>query len=174
MNFCVDINKLWKILKQIGIAGHFTYLLWNLYAGQEATVRTRHEQQTGSKLGKEYIKGVHCHPAHLTYMQSTSWETPSWMNYKLESRLPGEISTTSDMQVIPLLWQNWRGTKEPLDGDERGERKSWLKTQYSKDEDHGIKSHYFMANRRGRSGSSDRFYFLGLQNHCGWWLQLQN
>ena len=61
------------------------------------------EQQTGFKLGKEYIKAVYCQPACLTYMQSTSCETQGWMNHKLESRLPGEISTTSDMQMVPLL-----------------------------------------------------------------------
>ena len=59
------------------------------------------EQQTGSKLGKEYIKAV-CHPVYLIYMQSTSCEMPGWMNHKLESRLPGEISTTSDTQMTPL------------------------------------------------------------------------
>ena len=55
------------------------------------------EQQTGSKLGKEYVKAVYCHPAYLTYMQSTSGKMPGWMKHKLESRLPGEISKTSDM-----------------------------------------------------------------------------
>ena len=63
------------------------------------------EQETGSKLGKEYIKAVYWHPANLTYMQSTSWETPGWMKHKLESRLPGEILITSDMQMTPPLWQ---------------------------------------------------------------------
>ena len=63
------------------------------------------EQQTGSKLGKEYIKAVYCHPAYLTYMQSTSWETLGWIKHKLESRLPGEISITSDKQMTPLWWQ---------------------------------------------------------------------
>ena len=63
------------------------------------------EQQTGSKLGKEYVKAVYCHPAYLTYMQSTSCEMPGGMNHKLESRLPGEISITSDMQMTPPLWQ---------------------------------------------------------------------
>ena len=63
------------------------------------------EQQTGSKLGKEYIKAVYCHPAYLTYMQSTSREMPSWMKHKLESRLPGEISITSGTQMTPPLWQ---------------------------------------------------------------------
>ena len=60
------------------------------------------EQQTGSKLGKEYVKVLYCHLAYLTYMQSTSCEMPGWMTHKLESRLPEEISTTSDMQMIPL------------------------------------------------------------------------
>ena len=63
------------------------------------------EQRTVSKLGEEYDKVVYCHPACLTYMQSTSCEMPDWMNHKLESRLPGEISITSDMQMTPLLWQ---------------------------------------------------------------------
>ena len=63
------------------------------------------EQQTGSKLGKEYIKAVYCHPAYLTYMQSTSWEMLDWRKHKLESRLPGEISITSDTQMTLPLWQ---------------------------------------------------------------------
>ena len=63
------------------------------------------EQQTDSKLGKEYIKYVYCHPAYLTYMQSTSWEMLHWKKHKLESRFPGEISITSDMQMTPPLWK---------------------------------------------------------------------
>ena len=63
------------------------------------------EQQTGSKSGKEYVKAVYCHHAYLTYMQSTSYEMPGWMKHKLESRLLGEISITSDMQMTPPLWQ---------------------------------------------------------------------
>ena len=63
------------------------------------------EQQTGSKLGKEYIKGVYFHPAYLTSMQSTSYEMPGWMKYKLESSLMEEISITSDMQMTLPLWQ---------------------------------------------------------------------
>ena len=63
------------------------------------------EQQTGSKYGKEYVKAVYCHPAYLTYMQSTSCEMLGWKKHKLESRLLGEISVTSDMQMTPPLWQ---------------------------------------------------------------------
>ena len=59
------------------------------------------EQQTGSKFGKEYVKAVYCHPAYLTYMQRTSCKIPGWMNHKLESKLPGEVSITSDMLMIP-------------------------------------------------------------------------
>ena len=67
---CVDHNKLWKILKEMGIPDHLICCFGNLYAGQGATVRTGHG--TGSKLGKEYVKAVYCHPAYLTYIQSTS------------------------------------------------------------------------------------------------------
>ena len=63
------------------------------------------EQQTDSKQGKDYVKAVYCHPAYLTYMQSTSCEMPGWMKHKLESRFPEEISITSDMQMTLLLWQ---------------------------------------------------------------------
>ena len=63
------------------------------------------EQHTGSKLGKEYVKAVYCHPAYLTYMQSTSCEMPGWVKHKLESRFLEEISITSDMQMPPPLWQ---------------------------------------------------------------------
>ena len=78
------------------------------------------KQWTGSKYEKEYVKAVYCHSAHLTYMQSTSREMLDWKKHKLESRLPGEISITSDMQMTPL-WQKVRGTKKPLDESERGE-----------------------------------------------------
>ena len=87
---------------------HLTSLLRNLYVGQEAgqeKLEPDTEQQTGSKLGKEYVKAVYCHPAYLTYMQSTSCKMPDWMKHKLESRLQGEISVTSDTQMTPPLWK---------------------------------------------------------------------
>ena len=89
------------------------------------------EQQTVSKSGREYVKAVFFHPAYLTFMWSISCEIMCWMKHKLESRLSGEISITSDMQMTPPLWQKWRGTKRPLDESERGEWKSWLKAQHS-------------------------------------------
>ena len=98
----------------MGIPDHLTCLLRKLYAGQEATVRT--EQGTiGSKLGKEYDKAVYCHSAYLTYMWGTLCEMPGWMNHKLESRLLGEISTTSDMQ-------QWHPTPVLLPGKSHGQR----------------------------------------------------
>ena len=78
------------------------------------------EQQTGSKSGKDYVKAVFCLPAYLTYIQNTSCQMTGWMKHKLESSLPGEISTTSDMQMTPHLWQKAK-TKEPLEECERGE-----------------------------------------------------
>ena len=83
---CVDHNKLWKILQEMGIPDHLTCLLRNLYAGQEATIRTGHGTTEWFKIGKGVCQGC-THPAYLTYMQSTSCEMPGWMKYKLESRL---------------------------------------------------------------------------------------
>ena len=80
---------------------HHTCLLRNLYAGQEATVRTGYGTTDWFKLGKKNIKAVYCHTTYLTYMQSTSREMPGWMKHKLESRLPGEIAITSDIQMTP-------------------------------------------------------------------------
>ena len=79
------------------------------------------ELQTGSKLGKEYVKAVYCHPAYLTYRQSTSGETLGWKKHKLESRFPGEISITSDMQMNTTLTAEREGELEPFDESERGE-----------------------------------------------------
>ena len=96
----VDHNKLWKILQEMGIPDHLICLLRNLYAGQETTVRTG--QGIMVQNWERSTSRLYCHPAYLTYMQSISWETLGWMKHKLESRLLGEISRTSDMQMIPL------------------------------------------------------------------------
>ena len=101
----MDHNKLWKIPKEMGIPDHLPASWEICMQVKKQQLETNMEQQTGSKSGKEYIKAVHCHPAYLTYMQSTSYEMPGWMKHKLESRLPGEISITSDMQMTAPLWQ---------------------------------------------------------------------
>ena len=100
---CVDHNKLWEILKEMGIPDHLTCFLRNLYAGQEATVRTGHGTTEWFQIGKGVREGCIFSPSYLTYMQSTSGEMLGWMKHKLESRLPGEISITTDM--TPPLWQ---------------------------------------------------------------------
>ena len=93
---CVDHNKLWKIIQEMGIPDHLTCLLRNLDVGQEATVRTGHGTIDWFQIGKGLHQGCIVSPAYLTYMQSTSWEMLDWMKHKLKSRLPGEISITSD------------------------------------------------------------------------------
>ena len=89
------------------------------------------EQQTGSKLGKEYVKAIYCHPAYLTYMQSTSWEMLDWVKHKLESRFPGEIAVTSDMQMTPLMAEIKEELKNLLMKVKEESEKVGLKTQHS-------------------------------------------
>ena len=125
---CVDHNKVWKILQEMGIPDHLTCLLRNLYAGQEATVRTWHGKTNWFQTGKGVCQG--CHPVYLNYMQSTLCKMLGWMNHKLE------LSSQEKYQWLQIhRWHHSkgktaRGTKEPLDEGERGEWKSWLKTQY--------------------------------------------
>ena len=94
-------NKLWKILKEMGIPDHLTYLLRNLYSGQEAAVRTGYRTTDWFQKGK----CCYCHSGYLTYIQSTSWGTLGCKKHKLESRLLEEITITSDMQMTSPLWQ---------------------------------------------------------------------
>ena len=89
------------------------------------------EQQTGSKLGKEYIKAVYRHPAYLTYMQSTSWEILDWKKHKLESRLLGEISITLDMQMTPPYGRKRRAAKNLLMKVKEENKKVGFKAQHS-------------------------------------------
>ena len=98
---CVDHDKQWKILRAMRIPDHLTCLLRNLYASQETPVKILHGTMDWFKIGKGIWQGCILLP-YLTYIQSMSCEILGWMNHKLESRLPGEISTTSDMQMIPL------------------------------------------------------------------------
>ena len=91
------------------------------------------EQQTGSRLGKENVKAVYCHPAYLTYMQNTSWKMPAWMNHKLEPRLSAEISITwYYADDTTLMAESEEELKSLLMRVERGEWKNWLKTQHQK------------------------------------------
>ena len=129
---CVDNNKLWKTLKEMGTPDHLTCLLRNLYAGQEATVRTLYGTTDWFRIEKGVWQSCLLSLC-LTYTQSTWWEMLGWMSYKLESRSLGEISTTS----VICRWyhsngRKWRGTKELLEERENGPWKIWLKTQIQK------------------------------------------
>ena len=102
---CGDHKKLWEILKEM-------VYQTTLPASWEICMQVKKQQleldmrkQTSSKWGKEYVKAVYCHPAYLTSMQSTSCKMLGWKKHKLESRLPGDISITSDMRMTPPLWQ---------------------------------------------------------------------
>ena len=128
---CVAHNKLEKNFKRWDYQSTLP-VSWEIcMQAKKQQLELDMEQQTGSKLEKEYIKTVYYHPAYLTSMQSISHEMPGWMKYKLASRLLGEISITSDTQMTLPLWQKQRRTKEPLAESERGEWKSWLKVHHS-------------------------------------------
>ena len=102
---CVDHNNCGKFWKKWEYQTTWP-VSWEIsMQAKKQQLKLDMEQQTGSKSGKDYIKAGYCHCAYLTYMQSTSWEMPDWMKHKLESRLPGEISIISDMQMTPPLWQ---------------------------------------------------------------------
>ena len=109
-------------------------------------------------MGSQRVRHYWATELNWTELQSTSCEMLGWMNHNLESRLPGEISITLNMQMTPPYGRKGRRTKELLDESERGKWKSWLQTQHSKNEDHSIQSHHFMANRWGNNGNNDRLF----------------
>ena len=109
------------------------------------------------------INAVYCHPAYLTYMQSKMWNARLYESQAGIKTAGRNINNLRYADDTTFNGRKWRGTKEPLDEGERGESKSWLKTQHSENLDHGIQSHHFMANRWGNNRNSDRLYFLGLQ-----------
>ena len=101
----MDHNTLWKILKEMGYQTTWPASWEICMQVKKKQLELDMEQQTGSKLGKEYVKAAYYHPAYLTYMQSTSCKMPSGMKHKLESGLPREVAITSGMQMTPPLWQ---------------------------------------------------------------------
>ena len=155
------------------IPDHLTCLLRNLYAGQEATVRTGYGITDWFQTGK----GIHWGCILPTWLFNLYAEYIVWIAQLDESqavvKIAGEISITSDIQMTSPLWQK-RRTKEPLDESEKGEWKSWLKTQHSKNEDHGIRSHHFMADRRRTMETVRDFIFLGSKVNVDQWLQPWN
>ena len=154
----------------MGIPDYLTCLLRNLCAGQGATVRARHGTTDWFQIGK----GVHqgCIPSPCFNVYAEYIKMLGWMKHKLESGLLGEISITSDMQMIPPLWQkvksNWKASKW------KWEWQSWLKAQHSESSDHGIWSHHQMEIDGESVETVSDFIFGGLQNPCRWWLKTWN
>ena len=108
---CMDHNKLWKILKEMGMPEYPTCLLRNLYAGQEVTVRTGRGTIDWFKIGKGVHQGCILSPCLFNFYAKYFMQNAGWMKYKLESRFLGEISITSDMQMTPPLWQKAKRNK---------------------------------------------------------------
>ena len=127
------------------------------------------EQQTGSKSEKEYVKAVYCHPAYLTYMQSTLCKMLGWMKHKLESRFLGNINNLRYAEDTILMAESKEELKSLLmkvkESEEAGLKLNIQKTKIMAS---GPNHFPIMANRWGNNGNSERLYFLGLQNHCRW------
>ena len=172
---CMDHNKLWEILKETGIPAHLTCLLWNLYASQEAIIRTGHGTMDWFKIGK----GVH--QGHMLSLCLFNFYAEYIMrNARLDEAQAGiktarkNINNLRYVDNITIIAGSEEKLESLLKKGERGEWKIWLKTQHSKNKDHGILSHHSWQTDGEKNGSSDRLYFGGLQNHCRWWLQPWN
>ena len=165
---CVDHNKLWKILKEMGIPDHLTCLLRNLYAGQEATVRTGHGTTDWFQIGKGVRQGCILSPCLFNFyagfiMRNTRLEEAQ-AGIKIARRNINHLRYADDT----TLMTDSEAELKSLLMKVKEESKSWLQAQHSENEDHGIWFHHFMGNRwRNRV----KLYFWGLQNHCRWCLQ---
>ena len=170
-------KKLWKILEEVGIPDHLTCLLRNLYAGQEATVRSRHGTMDWFKIENGVRQGCILSPCLFNlwaeYILQNARLDDSQTGIKIAGRI---INNLRYVDYTTLMAESKEELKSLLIRVKRRVKMlaCWLKTQHSKNQDHGIQSHHSMANRWGKSGNGDRFYFLGLQNHCKCWLQPQN
>ena len=154
----------------MGIRDHLTCLLRNLHAGQEATVRTGHGTtdwfQIGKGVGQGCILSSCLFHLYAEYIMRHAGLEETQAGIKIAGRNINNLRYADDTR-------KWRRTKKPLDESESVEWKSWLKAQHSENEDRGIWSHHFMANRWGNSGNSVRL-FLGSKITAEWWLQSWN
>ena len=172
---CMDHNKLCKILKEMGIPDHLICLLRNLYAGQEATVRTRHGTTDWFQIGKGVHQGCILFPClfnlYAEYIMRNTGLEEAQAGIKIARR---NINNLRYADGTTLMAESEEELKSLLMKVKVESEKSWLKAQHSENEDHGNWSHHFMGNRWGNSGNSVRLCFSGLQNHCRWWLQPWN
>ena len=158
----MDHNKLWKILKEVGISDHQTCLLRNLSAGQETTVRNKHGIADWFQIGKGVRQGsmlssCSCN-SHAEYIMQNARLDEAQAVIKTAWRNINNLRYADD---TTLTAESKEELTEPLEESERGEGESWLKSSIQKTKI--IWSHHFTANRRRNNGNSDRLYFLGLQ-----------
>ena len=164
----MDHNKLWKILKEMGITDYLTYLLRNLYAGQEATVRTGHETMDQFKIGKGVHQGYKLSPClfnlYPEYVMRNAGLDEAEAGIKTAGRNINNFRYADD---TTLMAESEEELKSLLMKVKEESGKSWLKNQHSENEDHGIWSNHFMANRWENNGNNERLVF-GIHNHCRW------
>jgi len=165
----VDHNKLWEILKEMGIPAHLTCLLRNLYAGQEATVRTGHGKTDWLQIGKGVCQGCILSPRlfnlYAEYIMRNAGLEKTQAGIKIPRRNINNLRYADDST---LMAESEEELKSLLMNVKVESEKVGLKLNIQKNEDHGIWSHHFMGNRWGNSGNSVRLYFSGLQNHYRW------
>ena len=163
------------MLQERGIPGHLTCLVRNLYAGQEATVRTEHGTKDWFQTGKGVIQGCILSPClfnlYPEYIMRNAGLDEAQAGIKIAR---WNINNLSHADDTTLMAESEEELKSLLMKVKERSGKSWFKAQHSKYKDHSIQSHHFMSNRWGNNGNSERLYFLGLQNHCRWWLQSWN
>ena len=168
---CVDHNKLWKILKEMGIPDHLTCLLRNMYAGQEATVRTGHGRTDWFQIGKGVHQGCILSPClfnlYAEYIMRNTGLDEAQGGIKIAGRNINNLRYADDTTLMAESEEELKSLlmKVKVESEKVGLKLNVQKTK------HGIQSHHFMGNRWGNSGNSVRLYFSGLQNHCRWQLQ---
>ena len=169
----MDHNKLWKILKEKRISDHLTCLLRNLYAGQEATVRTGHGTTDWFQIGKGVCRGCISSPClfdlYAEYIKRNAGLEETQAGIKIYRRNINNLRYADDTS---LMAESEEELKSLLMKVKEKSEKVGLKLNIQKT--HGIRSHHFIANRRGNSRNSGWLYFGGLQNHCRWWIQPLN
>ena len=153
----------------MGISDHLTCILRNLYAGQETTVRTGHGTTDWFLIGKGVRQGCILSPCLFNFYAEYIMRNAGLEEVQAGIKIAGRnISNLRYADGTALMAENEEELKSLLMEVKEESEKSWLKAQHSENEDHGIWSHHFMANRWGNSGNSVRLYFSGLQNHCRW------
>ena len=159
---------------KMGIQDYLTWLLRNLYAGQEAAVRTGHGTTDWFQIGKGIHQGYILSPclfnSYAEYIMRNAGLDEAQAGIEISGRNINNLRYADDTTLMAESEE----LKSLLKKVKEESWKSWLKGQHSENEDHGTCSHHFMANRWGNSGNSGWLYFSGLQNHCGWWLQPWN